>query len=162
MARNELPLSSRKYSTEQRKEQLSVVDLFKSPSESRAKVDYKHDFTNGNVYAKNFTPAKYKNTVNDFSTLVADNNDEMKEIRMIDPSNKRHVESFNKTLCNRLQRFEFKNKPHNYSEITRIEKISGEGYSQLKDNLGLNNFYAIKKNNMYGIEYTLMILAFKK
>lgn len=149
---------------QQQKQEESVVNLFKSPEDrpARSRQTCEDYLRNQSVYARNFTQPTIRNTINDFSKLVADNNDEMSNIRLINPNKKNEAERFDKTNCNRLQRFSFKNKLYDYKEVVRVEKLENtEGYGHYKD-MGINNFNNIYVKNEFGIEQVVAVLAFKK
>lgn len=138
-----------------------VSDLFKDKGEFRAKVDYQHDFSNSNVYAKNFVKTNYANTIasNDFTTLLDD--EEILSIRLIDKDTKEQ-HSFDRVYNNRVQYFYLKDRKIDYKEIVGVEKISGEGYLRLKE-MGYNNFYNLYKvNPLTKREEVLCVLCFKK
>lgn len=117
-------------------------------------------YNNRSVYSKNFVKSHYRNTANDFSKLVSD--EDILSIRLVDPSTK-ETYIFNREFNNRVQYFYYgkDQKKIDYKEITKVEQISGEGYYNLKE-VGYNHFYELHKKNDFGIEQVLSVLAFKK
>lgn len=136
----------------------SVVDLFKNVEETRAKEELGADYfyNNRSVYAKNYVANTYKNTTNTFAELM--NNENISSVRLIDV-NDNSIHMFDKSSSNRMQYFYFKNKKIDYKEITRVEKINADGYSNLVAQ-GYNNFYNLYKLNEFNNEYLLCVLAF--
>ena len=136
----------------------SVVDLFKNSNETRAKKELGADYfyNNRSVYSKNYVKNTYKNTTNTFAELM--NNEDISSVRLIDV-NDNSIHMFDKSSSNRMQYFYFKNKKIDYKEITRVEKISSEGYSHLVAQ-EYNNFYNLYKLNEFNNEYLLCVLAF--
>lgn len=138
-----------------------VSDLFKEYGDrSKPAPDADKWYRNRSVYAKNFVNSTYKNTVNDFSRLVAD--DDILSIRLIDPLDKKAY-MFDQKFNNKVQYFYYgkDQKKIDYKEIIDIKQISDEGYSDFKD-IGYNHFYELYKKNDFGIEQILCVLAFKK
>lgn len=141
---------------------VSASDYFKAPNEVRAKAQYREDYNNRSIYSRRGINASntHKNTVNDFSRLVAD--DDILSATLVDSYTK-ETYTFNREFNNRVQYFYFgkDQKMIDYKEITKVEQISSEGYYDLKQ-VGYNNFYELHKKNDFGIEQVLCVLALKK
>ena len=136
----------------------SVVDLFKTKGETRAKAELGADYfyNNRSVYANNYVKNTYSNTTNTFTELL--NNENISSVKLIDV-NDNSIHAFDKSSSNRLQYFYFKNKKIDYKEISRIEERSSEGYSHLVVQ-GYNNFYNLYKINEFSNEQLLCVIAF--
>lgn len=140
--------------------EIKASSLFKDYGDrSKPTPDADKWYNNRSVYSKNFVKSAYRNTVNDFSRLVAD--DDILSIRLVDPYTK-ETYTFNREFSNRVQYFYYgkDQKMIDYKEITKVEQISGEGYYNLKE-VGYNNFYELHKKNDFGNECVLCVLAFK-
>lgn len=166
--RNVIPQSSRYAQMQKRKQNISASDYFRSPGEAapKARVNCEEAIRNASIknqYGIQTHSTTYRNFANDFTRLVADDNDEILSMRLVDPTTK-VAEVFDKTLNNRIQRFNYKNSLYDYKEVLGVESISGEGYYNLKQQ-GYNNFYNLYvKLNEYTQDQqkVLCVLAFKK
>lgn len=138
----------------------SVADMFSANGE-KPKIRYKHDYTNGNVYARNWSATRIQNVANDFTQIVK--NEDLKEVKLI---GEYAVTDFPIECNNRVNFFYAPTgKKVSYSEITKCEEIDASKYSSdatnhLK-NIGFTKFIQLYKLNDFGVESKLCRMAIR-
>lgn len=142
--------------------EFKASSLFKAPGEVRAKASLGSDyFYNRSVYSKNFVKSAYRNTTNDFSQIVR--NEDIKEIKLVKDYN---VVDFPIQANNRVEFFYAPDgKKVDYKEITKVEDYTPSEYPscptcQLK-NMGFTKFYQLYKVNEFNLEVKLCIMAIR-
>lgn len=126
--------------------EIKVSDLFKEYGDrSKPTPDVDKWYNNRSVYSKNFVKSHYRNTANDFSKLVSD--EDIKEIKLVGDYS---ITDFPIQANNRVQFFYTPDgKKVDYKEITKVEKIEpseyeGNATNQLKK-IGFTDFYQLYK-----------------
>lgn len=139
-----------------------VSDLFKEYGErSKPTLNADNWYNNRSVYAKNFVKSAYRNTTNDFSQIVR--NEDIKEIKLVKDYN---VVDFPIQANNRVEFFYAPDgKKVEYKEITKVEDYTPSEYPscptcQLK-NMGFTKFYQLYKVNEFNLEVKLCIMAIR-
>lgn len=111
-----------------------VSDLFKAPGQVRAKVQYKEDYTRGNVWAKNgIQTSNYHRQEKEKPLAILMNSDEITECKVITRTGDIQVSV---SACNRIEKIELNNELSlRYEDCTKIEDVTDNSkYDMYKAN----------------------------
>lgn len=120
-----------------------VSDLFKAPGQVRAKVQYKEDYTRGNVWAKNGIQASNTHRQEEEKPLKTLMTSGITNAKVINPTNQISVD-INVSASNIVEKIEVSyDLSIRYEDATKVEEITNtKGYeSYINEGYKLYNIY---------------------
>lgn len=135
-----------------------VSDLFKAPGQVRAKVQYKEDYTRGNVWANyGIQASNYHRQEQEKPLKTLMNSDEITECKVITYNGDIQVSI---SACNRIEKIEINNELSlRYEDCTKIEDVTDNSkYDMYKaNNYKVYNLY--RYNFVANAENIHMVIA---